>query len=142
MKSDQEFDRVFRQEFRESVPNIIWKNDNGVYEVFGKYKIIPGKQTHQVLCWDNEVGIFNSTRTALSWCIADKFKAFNVARELLETDNKLSNKLVELNKSSNDVVNQIIKSIAYSNNLNLIKYLLQINMKKIRKKSIVTLKKH
>ena len=89
MKSDQEFDRVFRQEFRESVPNIIWKNDNGVYEVFGKYKIIPGKQTHQVLCWDNKVGIFNSTRTALSWCIADKFKAFNVARELLETDNKL-----------------------------------------------------
>ena len=89
MKSDQEFDRMFRQEFRETMPNIIWQNDDGNYEVFGKYKIIPGKTGHQVLCWDNEVGVFNSTRSALSWCIADKFKEYNLARELLDTDNKL-----------------------------------------------------
>ena len=34
--------------------------------------------------------MFSSTRSALSWCIADKNQAYNTARKLLETDNKLA----------------------------------------------------
>ena len=90
MKSDQEFDRMFRQEFRETVPNIIWQNNNGVYEVFDKYKIYPEKPGYRVECHATEVGRFSSTRSALSWCIADKNGAYNTARELLEVDNKLT----------------------------------------------------
>ena len=36
------------------------------------------------------MGTFYSTRTALSWCIADKHSAYNTARELLTIDNKLN----------------------------------------------------
>jgi hypothetical protein len=90
MKPDQEFERLFRQEYRNIMPNTIWRNDDGVYEVFGHYRIKPERPGYRVFCSATDVGIFNSTRTALSWCIADKNKSFNTARELLTVDNKLT----------------------------------------------------
>jgi len=90
MKPDQDFERLFRQEFKEIIPNLIWQNDLGEYEAFGKYRIIPQRSGYQVFCSATEVGTFYSTRTALSWCIADKHSAYNTARELLTIDNKLN----------------------------------------------------
>jgi GTPase SAR1 family protein len=90
MKPDQEFERLFRQEFRNIMPNTIWQTDDGVYEVFGHYRIQPERPGYRVFCSATDVGIFSSTRTALSWCIADKNRAYNTARELLTVDNKLS----------------------------------------------------
>lgn len=90
MKSNQELERLFKQEFRDLLPNTIWQKDNGVYEVFGHYQIEPANPGYRVTCSATEVGKFSSTKTALSWCIADKHRAYNVARELLETDTKLS----------------------------------------------------
>ena len=90
MKPDQDFERLFRQEFREIMPNTIWQTDDGVYQVFGQYRIQPTRPGYRVFCSATDVGVFSSTRTALSWCIADKNKAYNTARELLTVDNKLT----------------------------------------------------
>jgi hypothetical protein len=90
MKPDQELERMFRQEFKDAVANLIWQNDSGEYEVFGKYRIIPQRPGYRVFCSATEVGTFYSTKTALSWCIADKHNAYNTARELLTVDNKLT----------------------------------------------------
>ena len=90
MKPDQEFERLFRQEFHNVMPNTIWQNDNGVYEVFGHYRIHPERPGYRVFCSATEVGTFSSTRAALSWCIADKNKSYNTARELLTLDTKLT----------------------------------------------------
>ena len=90
MKPDQEFERMFRQEFKDVTPNLIWQNDSGEYEAFGKYRIVPMRPGYRVFCSATEVGIFYSTKTALSWCIADKNRAYNTARELLTIDNKLN----------------------------------------------------
>ena len=90
MKSDQEFDRLFRQEFKDITPNLIWKTDSGEYEAFGRYRIVPQRPGYRVFCSATEVGTFHSTKTALSWCIADKHSAYNTARELLTVDNKLN----------------------------------------------------
>lgn len=90
MKQDQEFERMFRQEFKNITPNLIWQTDSGEYEAFGKYRIVPLRPGYQVFCSATEVGIFHSTRTALSWCIADKNCSYNTARELLTVDNKLN----------------------------------------------------
>jgi hypothetical protein len=90
MKPDQDFERLFRQEFRDIMPNTIWQTDDGVYQVFGHYRIQPNRPGYRVFCSATDVGVFSSTRTALSWCIADKHKAYNTARELLTTDNKLT----------------------------------------------------
>jgi hypothetical protein len=90
MKQDQEFERLFRQEFREVMPNTIWQLDDGSYQVFGHYRIHPERPGYRVFCSATEIGVFSSTRTALSWCIADKNKSYNTARELLTLDTKLT----------------------------------------------------
>ena len=90
MTSEREVERAFRQEFRDHMPNEIWQNDDGVYEVFGRYRIQPESHGFRVFCSATDVGVFATTRTALSWCIADKNQAYNTARELLTTDNKLA----------------------------------------------------
>jgi hypothetical protein len=90
MKPDQDFERLFRQEFKDVTPNLLWKNDNGNYEAFGRYRIVPQRPGYRVFCSATEVGTFATTKTALSWCIADKNGAYNTARELLTVDNKLN----------------------------------------------------
>jgi hypothetical protein len=90
MIKDREFERIFRQEFKDITPNLIWQNNLGEYEVFGKYRIVPSRPGYQVFCAATEVGTFYSTRSALSWCIADKHRAYNTSRELLTVDAKLN----------------------------------------------------
>ncbi len=90
MISDRDFERMFRQEFRDLMPNVIYQKDDGVYEVFGSYKIVEETQGYRVFCSATDVGLFGTTRSALSWCIADKNKSYNLARELKELDNKLT----------------------------------------------------
>jgi hypothetical protein len=90
MISEREVERIFRQEFRDLMPNVIWQNDDGVYEVFGRYKIVPEIYGFRVFCSATDIGTFATTRSALSWCIADKNRSYNLAREIKELDNKLS----------------------------------------------------
>jgi hypothetical protein len=89
MIKPQEIERMFRLEFGYLASNIIWQTDDGSYEVFAYYKIMPENKVYRVFCSATDVGVFSSTRTALSWCIADKYKSYNLARELLEVDTKL-----------------------------------------------------
>jgi hypothetical protein len=90
MISKHEIERMFRKEFQELLPNMIWQNDDGVYEVFDRYRIIPDTFGFKVFCSATDVGIFSTTRSALSWCIADKHQTYNLARKLKELDNKLT----------------------------------------------------
>lgn len=97
MKLDQEFNRLIKEEFGDITSNLIWQNEFGEYEAFGKYRIIKNRPGYRVFCSATDVGIFSSTRTALSWCIADKNRAYNLARDLHETDIKLSSLTADIN---------------------------------------------
>ena len=88
MNPVKEFKKVLNQEFPDLVPNTILKDEDGSYSVFGKYRIEPAHPGYRVYCAASEVGTFNSTKSALSWCIADKHQAFNTARDILELDIK------------------------------------------------------
>jgi hypothetical protein len=90
MTTEREVERMFRREFQDFLPNLIWQNEDGVYEVFGRYRIVSEHHGFRVFCSATDVGVFGSTRSALSWCIADKNKSYNLARELKELDNKLT----------------------------------------------------
>ena len=89
MNPVKEFERALQQEFRDLLPNTIFKDDDGSYSVFGKYRIESANPGYRLYCSATEVGIFNSTKSALSWCIADKHQAYNTARDILELDSKL-----------------------------------------------------
>lgn len=91
MDRDQQVERLLREEFKNVLPIIIWQNDNGEYEAFNKYRIVPENPGYSVYINDDCQGFFNSTRTAISWCVADKFHQYNLARDLLTYDTMLSN---------------------------------------------------
>lgn len=91
MIKDEDLETLARRELKTILPNLIIKNDRGEYEIFTKYKIVPTRPTYQVWVYSTCVGEFNSTKTALSWCIADKYQKYNLARDLLNTDQLLGN---------------------------------------------------
>ena len=89
MNTEQEFERIFRQEFPGLVDTAIWQNDAGEYELFGHYLIRPESAGYRVFCSATDVGVFTNTRHALSWCIADKHKSYALAHDLQTLDQKL-----------------------------------------------------
>ena len=97
MKIDKEISREILKEFPTLEHNSIWKNSDGNYTVFGKYSIVKESQGYRVHCSLTDVGVFYSTKSALSWCIADKFKQYNVARDLIQLDNNLHHLTVDIN---------------------------------------------
>lgn len=89
MKYSQEFDKIIRQEFPDALPNLIYCTDEGDYRVFDRYRIVKENKGYRVFCSATDVGAFSSTKTALSWCIADKNQAYNLARDIVNLDIKL-----------------------------------------------------
>lgn len=87
---DQELEAWVRSELRTVMPNFIWRNDSGDYELFGRYRIVSNRPGYTVYCAANSVGEFSSTRTAVSWCVADKYRNYNLARDILNTDSRLT----------------------------------------------------
>jgi hypothetical protein len=100
MIRDQDLEHLVRDELKGIVSDIIWRNTAGDYEVFGNYKIVPKKPVYEVWIHATHAGTFNSTKTALSWCIADKYHDYRLARDLLNIDNSLAN-------LSNDIFTRI-----------------------------------
>lgn len=89
MNIEQEIERVFRREFRGLAEQAIFQNERGEYEVFGRYLICPESHGYRVFCSATDMGVFTSTRTAMSWCIADKHQSYALARDLHRLDQKL-----------------------------------------------------
>jgi hypothetical protein len=85
----KEFKKLLLKEFAGVAANSIFRNENGELTVFVNYKIVSEGKNYRVFAGATEVGIFSNTKTALCWCIADKFKDFNTAREIHELDAKI-----------------------------------------------------
>jgi len=97
MISTKKFTELFKNEFAALEPNSIFKNDQGEYEVFGRYRIIKESDGYRVYCSATDVGLFYKSKAALSWCVADKFAQFNKARDILKLDNRLHFLTVDIN---------------------------------------------
>jgi hypothetical protein len=101
IKNTQELTKLFRKEFPDTFTNLIWQNEDGEYEVFDRYTITPEKHGFRVSCSATDVGLFSTTKTALSWCIADKYTHYNLARDILTLDNKLSSLISDISTRAN-----------------------------------------
>jgi len=89
MITNTHYERLFRDEFATLASNAIWKDGKDQYTVFGRYQIIKENNRYRVFCSLTDIGLFSSTRTALSWCIADKFAFYNKARDIFDLDRNL-----------------------------------------------------
>lgn len=88
---EHEVDEMLHRELRRLMPNIIWQNEQGQYEIFGRYRICPKKWGYEVWTHSDRVASFRKTRSALAYCIADKFRKYNLAREIKTVENLLDN---------------------------------------------------
>jgi hypothetical protein len=101
MMNEMDIDKAFRKEFPKIITNLIFPNKDGSFEVFGRYVIKKENSVCRVYCSDADMGVFTSTKTALSWCIATKFANYNLARDILILDNKLRSLTNDINTRAN-----------------------------------------
>lgn len=85
MKYSHKLAELAKQELPYLVSNLIIKDDQG-FDVFGRYRIQQQNDEYVVTNSANEFGRFSSTRTALAWCIADKYKDINLAIRIKQLD--------------------------------------------------------
>lgn len=81
----QKFERILLEDFEKIKNNVIFVNGNN-FEVFGCYTITKNSQSTTVKKFGNVIGEFTSTRTALSWCVADKYNQINLADQIKSLD--------------------------------------------------------
>lgn len=91
MVKDQDLERILADEFSHLMPILVLPNEAGEYLAFGRYRIVPQHPGYRVYINEDEQGFFSTTRTALSWCIADKYHRFNLASDLKYIDSMLYN---------------------------------------------------
>jgi hypothetical protein len=69
---------------------LIVREDDGSYNLFGKYKVIRCKNGYSVTIYDEPVGYpFSSLKHAVTWCIFEKFQKHKEIRRIVEIDDAL-----------------------------------------------------
>lgn len=91
MVKDQDLERILADEFSHLMPVLVLPGEAGEYLAFGRYRIVPQHPGYKVYVNEDEQGFFSTTRIALSWCIADKYRRYNLASELKHIDAMLYN---------------------------------------------------
>lgn len=88
MINQEKFERWAEKELRRNIDKTIFADEAGGYVVFGKYNLRP--EDTKVNVWYNEelVGSFSNKKTAISWCVAEKNRLYNLARDIANLDRK------------------------------------------------------
>jgi len=74
--------------------------DGNIVECFGHYTIEPSGDFWQVTKDNTVITNFDSLRTSVSWCIADKSNAYDVSQQIKFLGMQLVSKIVELRLAS------------------------------------------
>lgn len=86
MTRDQKLEDWARREFPLAVNHLILSNDRGTVVAFGRYRLEQEKNRVQLYVDEEPVALFGDRRSALSWCVADKYQQFNLARRISQLD--------------------------------------------------------
>jgi len=81
----QKLARMVEQDLPSLAKNIIVPANDG-YEAFGVYHICKNRGRFRVEKYAAIVGDFSHMRTALSWCVADKYHQHRLADDILRLD--------------------------------------------------------
>lgn len=89
MNTEQKLERFAERSARYVLDNSIVQLDTG-YLVFGQYYLESGDDGYNVYQYEDFVATFSNKRTAISWCIAERYKQFNLSFEIRNLDSKKS----------------------------------------------------
>lgn len=82
---EAKLEKILSEEFSALEHNTLFY-ENGQYHAFGIYEIQRTDQGVRVSKYSCPVQCFRDTRTALSWCIADKYQQYVLAQQLVSLD--------------------------------------------------------
>lgn len=82
-------EKILSMDLHTAKSNSIFTTDSG-YQVFGKYEITKKNNNVSVSRHDYHISDFSSVKTAVSWCIADKYNQYKLADEVLVLDHQRS----------------------------------------------------
>jgi hypothetical protein len=111
MNQQQKLERFAHSHTRAALKKSIIPLDDG-YLVFGQYVIKQTDNGVDVFQYDDQVGSFSSKKTAMSWCIAESCKQYQLSFDIQVLDSKKSQlfadistrrRIGELSKYSNTV---------------------------------------
>jgi hypothetical protein len=85
---NQKLERWAERELERNLKHMIVSSEAGSYVAFGQYHIQPHDLGYSVSTWDRLIHVFSNKRTAISWCVADKYHQYNLANNLQALDKK------------------------------------------------------
>ena len=88
MTREQKLERWAQRHVKRVLPEIIVEDDEGGLIVFGRYRLISENGQLTVYCYDDVVDRFSDKKTALSWCVADRFNQVKLAQNIRILDRK------------------------------------------------------
>ena len=89
MNKEQKLERFAEKELRRNMHILIVDDEKGGYIAFGSYYLKPKTNVFEVWSLSEDIiGTFSNKRTAISWCVADKFNQLNLAQEIKNLDRK------------------------------------------------------
>ena len=96
MNYQSKLENFAERELHRNLHKIIVPDDDNGYIVFGEYYLTPGTQGFNVYTMSDLAGKFTSKKTALSYCVADHLKQYNLARTIKVLDNKKQQLLADI----------------------------------------------
>jgi len=97
MNTNQKLEQFAAREYRRNAHNIIVETQRHQHLVFGAYVL---QQTDAgVELWNRAqdlVAVFSDQRSALSWCVADKFRRYSLSQQILNLDEKKQSLSVDI----------------------------------------------
>ena len=82
---EKKLESILSDEIDSAKNNLIFTTNEG-YSVFDIYKLIKQGTEIEISKHHNVIGVFSSTRTAISWCIVDKYKQYRLSDEIQQLD--------------------------------------------------------
>jgi hypothetical protein len=90
MNHQQKLERFAHSHTRAALKKSIIPLDNNGYLVFGQYVITSSHNRFDVFQYNDPVGSFGSKKTAMSWCIAESCKQYQLSFDIQVLDLKKS----------------------------------------------------
>lgn len=101
-KVEEKLEALFESDFELIKNNLIYR-DGDRYVAFDRYEIIPQEHLVTVTRYRYPVGEFTSLKTALSWCIADKYQQEILAQKILRLDSHCGRLAVDVELTQRSV---------------------------------------
>jgi hypothetical protein len=94
MSDLQSFKNKIKKLYKDEKP-FIYKTAKG-YTMFGIYDIIKDDSVYSIYRHGNYIDFANTQRSAVSWCVADHSKEWDLANELIRLDHLVANRRFDI----------------------------------------------